>query len=115
LQTGHFANWSFCKLVILQTGHFANRPFCKLVILQTGHFVNQSFCKPVILQTSHFVNWSFCHHFIKVSIQWLELELSVSDNIIWSITLESPIMILEASFTLFMMFLVHASFIAIIK
>ncbi len=60
LSTCHFVNLSFCQLVILSTCHFVNLSFCQLVILSTRHFVNSSFCQLIILSTRHFVNSSFC-------------------------------------------------------
>jgi len=45
--------------VILSTGHFANRSFCWLVIFPTWHLGNLSIFRVIL--TSHFVNWSTGH------------------------------------------------------
>ncbi len=60
LPTCHFATSSFCQLFILSTFHFVNLSFCQLVILPTCHFANLSFCQLVILPTCHLDNLSFC-------------------------------------------------------
>jgi ribulose 1,5-bisphosphate synthetase/thiazole synthase len=59
-QTGHEANWSWCKLVMKQIGHDANWSWSKLVMKQTGHDANWSWSKLVMMQTGHDANWSWC-------------------------------------------------------